>query len=84
MGDGHWKSVLVGMLDPITRQHTSSMMGSAYSAADLKRAILEFTSNMVLSSGDAMMLGQCGNQTENEKDENEWQNDDGWGNWEDP
>ena len=23
IGEGHWKSVLVGMLDPVTRQHTS-------------------------------------------------------------
>ena len=32
VGEGHWKSVLVGMLDPLTRQHTSSMMGSKTAA----------------------------------------------------
>ena len=60
VGDGYWKSVLVGMLDPLTRQHTSSMMGSKHSVQDLKQAILEFTSNVVLDASDAMQIGQVG------------------------
>ena len=59
VGDGHWKSVLVGMLDPVTRQHTANLMGSKHSANDLKNAILEFTSNVVLDD-NAMNLGRIG------------------------
>ena len=60
VGEGHWKSVLVGMLDPVTRQHTSRMMGSQHSVHDLKQAILEFTSNVVIDQSDAMQIGQVG------------------------
>merc|ERR1712218_526298 len=62
IGEGHWKSVLVGMLDPLTRQHTPSLMGSKHSVAELKQAILEFTSSVVLDSADAMQLGRFGGQ----------------------
>ena len=62
VGEGHWISVLVGMLDPLTRQHTSSLMGSKTTVAELKQAILEFTSNVVLDNSDAMQLGQVGGQ----------------------
>ena len=54
VGDGHWKSVLVGMLDPLVRQHVSSLMGSKHSAMELKMTILEFTSNVVLDAPDVM------------------------------
>ena len=76
VGDGHWKSVLVGMLDPITRQHTSSLMGSTHTAEDLKQAILEFTSNMVLEN-DPMNLDSVGKSGQDEGSE-QW--GDNWGN----
>ena len=71
IGEGHWKSVLVGMLDPLTRQHTSRMMGSQHTAMDLKQAILEFTSNVVLDASSAMQIGGFG-QTPSDQAGSEW------------
>ena len=62
IGNSHFKSILVGMLDPLTRQHTSNLMGSNTSADDLKRAILELTTNAVLDSNDGMEIGAVGGQ----------------------
>ena len=63
IGEGHWKSALVGMLDPVTRQHTASLMGSGTSVADLKRAILEFTANVSVDK-DIMDIGRVSQETE--------------------
>ena len=60
IGEGHWTSVQVGMPDPVSRQHTSSMMGSRHMAVDLKQAILEFTSNVLLDNADSMHIGGFG------------------------
>merc|ERR1712051_42584 len=76
VGEGHWKSVLVGMLDPLTRQHTSSMMGSRHTVNDLKQTILEFTSNVVLDQSDAMQIGQVGEAAGGEQ-QGGWEHD-GW------
>ena len=60
IADSHFKSILVGMLDPLTRQHTSSYMGSNNTSEELKRAILEFTTNVVMDNNDAMQIGALG------------------------
>ena len=57
IGAGHWRSVLVNILDPLTRQHTTSMTGSDSSVQDLKRAILEFTGNVAIDK-DVMDIGR--------------------------
>ena len=63
IGEGHWKSVLVQMLDPVTRQHTAALMGSGTSVADFKRAILEFTANVSVDK-DIMDIGRISQETE--------------------
>jgi len=63
--DMHAKSVLVGILDPLTRQHTAMSHNKAYE--DLKRIVIEFANN---SDGnpDAMQIGQIGENRFKEKD----------------
>ena len=81
VGDGHWKSVLVGMLDPVTRQHTANLMGSKHTANDLKNAILEFTSNVVLDD-NAMNIGHIGERKTQDKQEDQGGGEgDAWGDW---
>ena len=67
LGDGHIKSVLASILDPLTRAHTSAYQGAGTSYQELKRAVLEFANNTAANraeAGDPMNIGQCGACTE--------------------
>ena len=55
----HYKSVLIGCMDQVTRTHTAKLMGNEHTGEDLKNAVLEFTSSVVVDV-DAMQLGQLG------------------------
>ena len=60
MDDMHVKSVLIGVLDPITRQHRSQFQGVNTTYQDLRRCVLEFTNNNVAiksTDPDAMVIG---------------------------
>ena len=67
VSENHAKSVLVGILDPLTRQHTAMHHGSKASCEQLKRVVLEFANN-VARGPDAMHLGAIGQQ-DGEEDE---------------
>ena len=63
MDDQHIKSILAAFLDPLTRSHTSSFMGTDTSFQQLKRAVLEFVGNNVMPKAadpDAMVIGRIG------------------------
>ena len=57
ISDNHAKSVLVGILDPMTRQHTAMHHGGNTGYEKLKRVVLEFTNN-VAGSDSAMQVDQ--------------------------
>ena len=57
ISDNHAKSVLVGILDPMTRQHTAMHHGGNTGDEKLKRVLLEFTNN-VAGSDSAMQVDQ--------------------------
>ena len=69
ISDSHAKSVLVGMLDPMTRQHTAMHHGGNTGYEKLKRVVLEFTNN-VAGSDSAMQVDQIA-ETLNEEQEQE-------------
>ena len=57
ISDNHTKSVLVGILDPMTRQHTAMHHGGNTGHEKLKRVVLDFTNN-VAGSDSAMQVDQ--------------------------
>jgi len=60
------KSVLVGILDPMTRQHTAMLHGAKAKCEELKRTVLEFVNNVRGGGGDPMQIGRV---EESHKDE---------------
>ena len=52
----HAKSILIGVLDPITKQHTAMKHGQETSFEELKKLVLEFAGN-VADSQESMQLG---------------------------
>jgi hypothetical protein len=76
----HARSVLVGILDPTTRQHTATHYGSEYD--NLKEVVLEFANNATSSyfDKDAMQIGQIGVQAEGQAGQGEHREEgNGWG-----
>ena len=57
ISDNHAKSVLVGILDPMTRQHTAMHHEGNMGYEKLKRVVLEFTNN-VAGSDSATQIDQ--------------------------
>ena len=55
VSDMHAKSVLVGILDPMTRQHTAMSHGKAFN--ELKKIVQEFANNS-MSGQEAMQIGR--------------------------
>ena len=53
ISDIHAKSVLIGILDPMTRQHTTMWHASSYE--ELQQKVVEFANNATASSGPAPM-----------------------------
>ena len=47
LDDNHVKSILAACLDPLTRAHTTHLVGANTSYQDLKRGVLEFAANNV-------------------------------------
>ena len=77
----HAKSILIGILDPITRQHTAMKHGQDVSFEELKRLVLEFTNNAT-DNLEKMQLGsfakgEYGND-ENINNELENENEEAW------
>ena len=63
VGEMHAHSVLIGLLDPMTRSHTAMNHGLKYEA--LKKIILEFANNSTATvaasqRAEPMQLGQVG------------------------
>ena len=61
ISQAHAKSVLIGILDPLTRQHTAMSHGTKTTFEELKKRVMEFANNTM--APDAMTLGavgQCG------------------------
>ena len=54
----HAKSVLISILDPVTRQHTAMSQGVNTSFQMLKKIVMEFASNA--GGGEAMQIGSFG------------------------
>ena len=73
VGDNHAKSVLVGILDPMTRQHTAMYHGSTHNFEQLKKAVLEFVNNATRRD-DAMQVG-CIASEENPVQSQIWNED---------
>ena len=75
--DMHAKSVLVGILDPMTRQHTAMSHSKDYE--ELKRIVIEFANNSA-GNPDAMQLGQFGEADPKDKDicSGGWISDQSW------
>ena len=58
--DNHAKSVLAGILDKATKQHTSNFQGSQHTFQAFKNAVLEFANST--GSVDAMQIGRAEGQ----------------------
>ena len=59
MDDNHLKSILVALLDPLTRQHTTMHQGADTTYDMLKRYVLEFANNVtVRCEATAMQIGR--------------------------
>ena len=56
--ESHAKSVLIGIIDPLTRQHTAMHQGGKTSYEDFKKIVLEFANNT--AGPDAMQIGRVG------------------------
>ena len=59
VSDESMKGVLVGSLDPVTRQMTAHLHGVDTSTEELRNHISRFTSNVAID-GNAMQLGALG------------------------
>ena len=64
VSDNHAKSVLVGILDPTTRQHTAMHHGSKTTCDQLKRVVLEFVNNVSRKDDCAMQVGRISTEEE--------------------
>ena len=62
VSDNHAKSVMTGVLDPTTRQHTAMFHGAATGPVSFMRKVLEFVNNASGANPDAMQIGSLGEQ----------------------
>ena len=58
VSENHAKSILVGILDPTTRQHTAMHHGSKTTCDELKKVVLEFINNVTRRDENAMQVGR--------------------------
>ena len=74
VSDMHKKSVLIGILDQLTRQHTAMHHAATYD--QIRKVVAEFACNaMVATQGDAMQVGAVTEKNianEHEKKDEEW------------
>lgn len=68
ISENHTKSILVGILDPLTRQHTAMHHGVTATFEQLKRVILEFINN-VSRQEDAMQVGRVSGANADESED---------------
>ena len=68
VSENHVKSVLVGILDPTTRQHTAMYHGNKYTCDELKRVILEFVNNVSRRDDNAMQVGRVSTEEDYQDD----------------
>ena len=61
VSNNHAKSVLIGILDPMTRQHTAMSQGGNITYENFKKVVLEFANN-VSGGSDAMQIGRVGEE----------------------
>ena len=64
VSENHAKSVLVGILDPTTRQHTAMYHGNKSTCEDLKKVVLEFINNVTRRDDTAMQVGRVSAEEE--------------------
>ena len=70
LSEMHARSVLVGILDPMTRQHTAMSHGKTFD--QLKKIVQEFANNSV-TSPEAMQIGRLGGESgSGEQQEQSW------------
>ncbi|MDA8582758.1 hypothetical protein N9L68_00965 [bacterium] len=79
--DSHAKSILIAMLDPVTRQHTALKQGADTSYEELKRIILDFANRSSVDSPPTQ-LNPLGGEAEEDKSwdqmwEPSWYSDEG-------
>ena len=67
ISDNRAKSVLIGILDPLTRQHTAMHQGQKTSYQEFKKIVLEFANNTGTNK-DAMQVGRVEQDKESEYD----------------
>ena len=66
--DDELKGVIIGCLDPITKQHTARLHGTDVSAKELRAVVNSYINNVVTDS-DAMQLGSFAKNGEEEEEE---------------
>ncbi len=71
LSDAHRKSILVGIMDPLTRQHTAMCVKENFE--ELKKKVLEFVTNASATRRTPMQLGQIGSQEEQDWQYPEWE-----------
>ena len=62
ISDSHAKSVMIGVLDPISRQHTAMYQGATTGPLSFMRKVMEFVNNITGTNPDAMQIGSLGEQ----------------------
>ena len=75
IGENHAKSVLVGILDPTTRQHTAMYHGSGYKFEGLKKVVLEFANNVMRRDDSAMQIGSIAKEEDGRDEYNSYEDD---------
>lgn len=72
--EDHAKSILIGVMDPITRQHTAMNHGVSVTFDKLKNLVLTFANNV--RGAEPMQIGRVGELDEHTQDEHDVQS---WG-----
>ena len=86
ISESHAKSVMVGVLDPITRQHTALYQGAATKPDSFMKKVMEFVNNIAGANADAMQIGSIGQQQQPQQQQGppehhgqDHNHDQGWG-----
>lgn len=62
ISESHAKSVMIGVLDAVTRQHTAMYQGASTGTMSFMRKVLEFVNSITGTNPDAMQIGSLGEQ----------------------
>lgn len=80
LDSNHAKSVLAMLLDPLTRAHTTHLLGATTDYQALKRGVLEFAANNVAATQpktDPMAMDIGAVQEQGKEEEEDWDDADG-------